>query len=433
MGKAIVFWGVFCCFGALFAQEQEPESVALDANQFEEAFYDALKEKSMENHDKAIQKLQTCLQLQPQEAVVHFELAKNYFAIKDYTQAVIQFEKVLELKPDERWAWDGLYQIAKTNRNYQQAIVYLKKLIPYSTEYQEELVSTYMFAQKYEEALLLIEELNKTVGKRETRTRYKEQILKMPGFQNKAEITTNNNTDESNYIALIVKYANENNLAKSYEIAKELQTKIPNSPWGSVYVFKKYIDENQSIEAIQAMEKVMQNNSISELIKHRMLNEWLVFIKNKPELHQSLNKTIGYFASETTIPIAKEIGKFFQNQQQWNTAIYYYQIFEKNNPSEIENLLLWCQALRFSNQTDTLATKATEALEIYPSHPEFYYYVGWTQLQAKNYANAKENLIKGLDFVIDNVTLEKDFYKALVQVFDALNDPKNKEFYQKKL
>lgn len=433
MKFVVILFGIFISISSLSAQEQEPESVALDTNQFEEAFYDAIKEKSMENHDKAIQKLQSCLQLQPKEAVVYFELAKNYFALKDFALAVINFEKVLEINPEERWAWDGLYQIAKTNRNYQQAVVYLKKLIPFSAEYQEELVNTYMFAQKYEEALVLIDELNQTVGKRETRTRYKEQILKMPAFQNKAVVGSNENSDEANYIALIVKYANENNLAKSYEVAKELQTKIPNSPWGSVYVFKKHLEDNQSEAALQAMEKVMQTNSISELIKHRMLNEWLVYIKNKPELHQSLNKTIGYFASETTIPIAKEIGKFFQNQQQWNSAIYYYQIFDKNNPKEIENELLWCQGLRFSNQTEALANKATEALEIYPSQPEFYYYLGWTQLQTKNYSKAKENLITGLDFVIDNVALEKDFYQALVQVFDALKDTKNKEFYQKKL
>lgn len=429
---AIIFW-VFISIGSLSAQEQEPESVALDTNQFEEAFFDAIQQKSMENHDKAIQKLQICLELQPKEAVVYFELAKNYFALKDYTQAVINYEKVLQLKPDERWAWDGLYQIAKTNRNYQQAIVYLKKLIPFSAEYQEELVNTYMFAQKYEEALALIDELNQTVGKRETRTRFKEQILKMPAFQSRAVVESNENSDEANYIALIVKYANENNLAKSYEVAKELQTKIPNSPWGSVYVFKKHLEDNQSEEALQAMEKVMQNRGISELIKHRMLNEWLVYIKNKPELHTSLDKTIAYFSTETSIPIAKEIGKFFQNQQQWNTAIRYYEIFDRNQPKEIENLLLWCKALKFSNQLEVLGKKANEALEIYPSQPEFYYYLGWTQLQNKNYSKAKENLLAGVDFVMDNPSLEKDFYQILVLVFEALNDTKNKEFYQKKL
>ena len=70
----------------LFAQNQ-PNDVASAATNFEEWFYDSLKEKAIENYDKAIINLEKCLEKQPQSAIINHELGKNYFLWKQYTTA----------------------------------------------------------------------------------------------------------------------------------------------------------------------------------------------------------------------------------------------------------------------------------------------------------------------------------------------------------
>ena len=59
-----------------FAQ-QEPEEIALANNEFENNFFEALKQKGMENYDKAVTALQKCLDKEPNSAVVYHELGKN--------------------------------------------------------------------------------------------------------------------------------------------------------------------------------------------------------------------------------------------------------------------------------------------------------------------------------------------------------------------
>ena len=57
------------------------------SNTFKEQFFEALKQKGIENYDRAIQALQRCLAQEPKNAVIHFELGKNYNALKQYDAA----------------------------------------------------------------------------------------------------------------------------------------------------------------------------------------------------------------------------------------------------------------------------------------------------------------------------------------------------------
>ena len=47
---------------------------------FQESFFEALKQKGIENYDRAIEALDVCIALRPEEAILYFEKAKNYAA-----------------------------------------------------------------------------------------------------------------------------------------------------------------------------------------------------------------------------------------------------------------------------------------------------------------------------------------------------------------
>jgi len=78
---------------ALLAQTEPKDTLALAENKFEDSFYESLKQKGMENYDKAIESLEKCQTLQTDNAVVYFELGKNYLALKKYKEAFDNFEK----------------------------------------------------------------------------------------------------------------------------------------------------------------------------------------------------------------------------------------------------------------------------------------------------------------------------------------------------
>ena len=83
--------------------QTEPEDIAMATDDYQDAFYESLKQKGIENYDKAIASLDKCIKLKPNDAVAYFELGKNYLALKDYKNAQDAFEKATQLNPKNKW------------------------------------------------------------------------------------------------------------------------------------------------------------------------------------------------------------------------------------------------------------------------------------------------------------------------------------------
>ena len=91
-------FGIFFIPNTLLAQT-EPEDIATVSSEFQDNYYESLKQKGIENYDKAIISLEKCLALEPNNPVVFFELGKNYLAQKMYKDAYDNFEKVTKIDP----------------------------------------------------------------------------------------------------------------------------------------------------------------------------------------------------------------------------------------------------------------------------------------------------------------------------------------------
>jgi tetratricopeptide (TPR) repeat protein len=295
--------------------QTEPEDVATVSDEFENYYYESLKQKGIENYDKAIEALEKCKNIQPENPIVFFELGKNYLSQKKYKDAYDNFEKVTKIDPKNRWAWVGMYDVCYDTRDFNQAIIIVQKLVEFKPDYREDLVSLYMNTQQFDKALDLINELNETVGKSEKRELYKADILRDAKYQgsekaNLIDKIKKNPKDEANYIALIYMYSQSNQEEKALEIAKQLEKEIPTSDWAQVSLFKFHINNNDGEKAVKSMNTVLASDKIDKKIKHRILNEFLIFLKNNPQYDKDLDKAIGYFDNDKEVKVAKEIANF---------------------------------------------------------------------------------------------------------------------------
>ena len=68
-------------------------------------------------------------------------------------------------------------------------------------------------------------------------------------------------------------------------------------------------------------------------------------------------------------------------------------------------------------------------VEVFPTQPQFYLYAGLGYNQLKQYKKAKEMLEMGLDYVVEDTTLEANFYIQLGEAYYGLGDAKKKELY----
>jgi tetratricopeptide (TPR) repeat protein len=436
MKKTVLYsflFGMFFIPNVLLSQT-EPEDVATVSDEFENYYYESLKQKGIENYDKAIEALEKCKNIQPENPIVFFELGKNYLSQKKYKDAYDNFEKVTKIDPKNRWAWVGMYDVCYDTRDFNQAIIIVQKLVEFKPDYREDLVSLYMNTQQFDKALDLINELNETVGKSEKRELYKADILRDAKYQgsekaNLIDKIKKNPKDEANYIALIYMYSQSNQEEKALEIAKQLEKEIPTSDWAQVSLFKFHINNNDGDKAVKSMNTVLASDKIDKKIKHRILNEFLIFSKNNPQYDKDLDKAIGYFDNDKEVKVAKEIAKFYQSKKDWSKAIKYYEMHLKNATDDMETILLLMQAYTENLQFDKLAKISEEQLQLFPTQPQLYYYNGLANNQLKNYKKAKDVLESGIDFIIEDTVLEINFNLQLGEASNGLGDMKKKDLY----
>jgi len=141
--KRTLVLGILLFSVVSFAQT-EPDSIALAKNEFEDHFFEALKQKGIENYDKAIFEIEKCISTQPNNPVLYHELGKNLLALKKYAEAQSAFQKAVDLNPKERWYWNGLYDVFYETKDYPQSIIVVQKLIEFDKNFQDDLVSLYM-------------------------------------------------------------------------------------------------------------------------------------------------------------------------------------------------------------------------------------------------------------------------------------------------
>jgi tetratricopeptide (TPR) repeat protein len=409
----LLLFGILLVPNIVLAQNEPNDVVTIDDG-FEDFFYEAIKQKSIENYDKAIEALEKGKAIEPENPIVYFELGKNYLAQKKYKEAYDNFEKAAKMDPKNRWAWVGMYDVCYDTRDYNQAIVIVEKLIEFKEDYKEDLTSLYMNTQQFDKALELINELNAKFGKSDKRELYKADILKDAKYQsaekfNLLEQIKKFPKEESNYISLIYMYSQSNQEEKALEIAQKLEKEIPTSDWAQVSLFKFHLNNNDGDNAAKAMNIVFPSKKIDSKIKHRMLNEFLIFTKNNPKYEIDLDKAISYFDNDKEVKVAKEIGKFYFSKSNWEKAVKYLNMHLKNAEDDVETQLLLLQAYTENQQFADLAKKTDDLTELFPTQPQFYYYGGLANNQLKNFKKAATILETGLDFVIDDDALEINF------------------------
>ena len=431
MKKIIAFLFLFqLSFGQV-----NPEEVEIVDNEFENNFYEALKQKAIENYDKAIISLDKCLQKEPNNPEVYYQLGINYLNQKNYGEAENAFQKAVDLEPKQRWYWNGLYDVYYQTRNFNKSIIIVEKLVTFDANMKEDLVSLYMTTQQFDKAKIVIDDIESKGTLTKAMESYQMQIQSMQkGVKPKVadlEIKIKNNPNvEQNYIDLIYQYSTENQEQKAFETALLLEKEIPNSDLAHVSLVKFHINANDIAKATESYKRVVKSSKIDFKIKQRVLNEYLIFATKNPQLLTEIDNTLTYFDNNVGMDVNKELGKFFYNKNNFELAQKY---MEKSNANDIEAIDLLLNIYDFNKQFEKMVKKSEEYIDLFPTKANLYYYAGKGNNNLKNFKKAKDFLEMGIEYVIDNPNLEAGFCKQFIFCADGLSDVKMKQTYQKRL
>ena len=141
-------------------EEQESAEVYLEeyTDEFQENFFEALKQKGIQNYDRAIDLFLKCKQLDPNDDVVDYELSKAYLLDKKFVQAQEYAIGALFAEPSDYWYLDNLVSVLEQQGSPLETI---KAQIPYENQkLKENLALCYFKRKQYADAQKILKELN---------------------------------------------------------------------------------------------------------------------------------------------------------------------------------------------------------------------------------------------------------------------------------
>jgi pentatricopeptide repeat protein len=393
----------------------------------QEYFFEALKQKGIENYDRAVTALLKCIDLDDSKSVFYFELGKNYNELKNFGQAEDALKQAVKMEPDNEWYLDELYDIYAQQNEYDKAIKTVKQLVKYHPDYKEDLASLYVRTKNYNEALKILDEMDEEHGLSPTRDLLRNQIYDLTGrkkeqIENLQDRVEDNPDNEVNYLALIYRYSENGDNEKAFETAKKLLEIKPNSELVHLALYKFYLDDNDADKAIESMKIVIQSSHIKPTAKTMVLVDFVKFVSENPEYEDDLVEATTLITEDNSEASYLEVAQYFLKKEDKAKALEYYNkalALNSDSYGILRNIMLLQIDLEYFEQAEI---QSRDALEKFPAQPLFYLVNGVALNKLDKPNEAIEILEMGLDYLIDDPKMEVQFYKQLSMAFTALNN-----------
>jgi tetratricopeptide (TPR) repeat protein len=406
-------------------------------DKFQEYFYEALKQKGIENYQRSIEALQKCLRFDDKQAVVHFELGKNYVQLKNFGAAEDALKKAIALDNDNEWYLDELYGIYVELNDFDKALKTVKELVEYHPDYKEDLANLYFTNSKYRAALRVLDELDNDLGVSESRDYLRNKVYNATGADDDRieyleQRITDNPENETAYLNLIYRYSEQGNKAKAFSTAKELISKLPNSHLAHLALYKFYLDENNASKAIESMKLIVKSDIINADAKAKVLNDFVGFVRTNPQYESDLLEVTNEVTNDDTGQSDEELAMYYLQNNNKTRALSYFQKAlgkDSNNFSILKNVLLIQIELDKFNEANLLSKIG---LENFPAQPILYLINGVANNNLSKPKEALKVLEIGIDYVLDDAIMESDFYKQLSVAYKLDNNITKSEAFAKK-
>ena len=172
--------------------EQESAELTLEeyTDEFQEHFFEALKQEGIENYERAIEELFKCKELDPDNAVLDQEIAQSYFRLKNYGQAELFYKAALEKEPTNPFYLSGLFELYRAINDLDSAVSIANRIIKKDEMFKEELAEIYVRKRSFDKALALLEQLDNTYGNSPTRDSLRSRIKRIGRLQSVVESKT---------------------------------------------------------------------------------------------------------------------------------------------------------------------------------------------------------------------------------------------------
>lgn len=152
IGKTYWFWILLLSLGSIGAQEEGSADLFTDeyTDRFQEIFFEAIKQKGIENYDRAEALFLEAKKIDPINPVIDHELAKVLLLENQYARAERFAMDAVRARPEEYWFVQTLMEILdKQSKSPDDLVAELPLELP---EFRLNLAAWYVKQEKWDEA-----------------------------------------------------------------------------------------------------------------------------------------------------------------------------------------------------------------------------------------------------------------------------------------
>ena len=394
-------------------------------------FFNALKQKSLENYEHSITLFEKCIEKKPSFTEAYYQLSllnKNLNRVFD----AIEYSNVaIENEPKNIWYLRNHAEILFLNQQYNESAKTYNQIIdlePNNEFNYYKLADTYIYDENYLKAIKVYDNLEEKKGIEKMLSMQKHKLyLQLKNFSKATktlEDLSNQFPDDIEVLQILAEaYILANKQDKAMKIYEHISVKDPNNGQLSLTLANFYRDNGDLTKSYQQLKKAFISDKVNIETKLTILASYLSIV--------NANDTIKNQAFE----LVNVLDSIYTNNAE-TYALYgdlYYATANKElakkyykKSVEIKQSIkpVWTQILFLDvedSNFDSLLIYSEKALMYYPTEPLYYYFNGVSNSYTKNYSIARDVLETGIEYVFDNDALYNEFQTSLADVYNSLN------------
>ncbi|MCS6974797.1 MAG: tetratricopeptide repeat protein [Cyclobacteriaceae bacterium] len=431
---------------AAYAQKRkrqyEQAMASIKSREAEFYFTEAEKFFMLEDYAKALAHYQKVLDIQPNNATVHYRMAEVFLRSNrpdDLQRAAQSIETALRFEQKNKYFYLLGATIYLNQTRYEQAARLYETMmnqIPGTEEYLYELAAVYKYANRSDEAIKTYNRAEQIFGVTENSSIPKQQLYLESGKIKEAlaegDKLVKTFPEEERYAVgyaeLLSRYNQKNQAVTVLETYLEINPQAPNA---SLLLAGLYRDIQQEDKARKLIQNLFDNPDVemnSKLIVLNTYSEELNRLRNNHQKDESLEtfalqlfeKLKKIYPDEAQIKIIG--GDLYQALGKTKEAITLYQEATQKGAVNFE---VWHNLIYLEIQSgnfEAAIRHASEALEYYPNQALLYYFSGMAHLRRRSYQQAVNMLEQGKKLTSNNPALTVDILALLGEAFNGLRE-----------
>lgn len=403
-------------------------TVVTDENhaKFQQYFYQGEKAKMAGNFEIAINYFNTALKYEEVSAA-HYEISKLCSQLPKFEKMGKEhIERAVEMEPTNSWYLKdlGYYEIYSGDikegiKHFDLAVKYSSNPVPVLNEYLN-VIGNYDMNQ----AASVLAQIAAIQGEDEDVARKRFELLSAQGKFKEAgkvleDFESKNKVEDAYYFYLLEFYRENKMSDEASKWLKHMKEVIPNNGKLLLEESGELANSGQDAKSYEVLKKSIKSGDLAWYDAVDILKKYEEraaqdekFLK---PLWEIFDLTFNQFKSEYQCLVQLS---FVANHQ--NNFVRQEEMLKLAIDLNKSDLLVWQfllenqKALRKWNE---LVKYANEALELYPTDAEVYYYGGLGYLKLQDYTKSLELLLTGRDLVIEDPELLSQFYSSLGSVY----------------